>query len=84
MVNPVYRSMSEYQKECIFCKEKILMSKQTGKWLPYNLNNGPHECQQKNGNGNLTNGHNEISLELVIKKLASTGITIDLEKLRNI
>ena len=40
--------------------------------------------QQKNGNTKLTNGHNEISLELVLKKLATAGITIDLEKLRNL
>jgi hypothetical protein len=74
-----------YQKECIYCKTKIQMSKETGKWLPYNLNNTEHDCKkQQNGNEKLTNGHNEISLELVIKKLASIGITLDLEKLRNL
>jgi hypothetical protein len=37
--------------------------------------------QQKNGS---KNGNNDLSLEVVLKKLASIGITIDLEKLRNL
>jgi hypothetical protein len=24
------------------------MSDKEGKWLPYNLNNGPHDCRKKN------------------------------------
>jgi hypothetical protein len=73
-----------YLKECIFCKTKIRMSdKKENKWLPYNLDNTEHDCKKKNGNDKLTNGRNEISLELVIKKLASVGVTINLEKLRN-
>jgi hypothetical protein len=60
------------------------MSDQTGKWLPYGLDGKVHECKsKKNGNGHSPNGNNDISLELVLKKLASIGITIDLEKLRN-
>jgi hypothetical protein len=66
-----------YEKECTFCNNKILMSKQSGQWKPYNLNNGPHECKKKNGN------NNELSLEVVFKKLESIGVTIDLNKLRN-
>ena len=72
-------SDAPYEKECIFCKAKIRMSKETGKWLPYNLNNGPHECQKKE----INNG-NDISLEVVLKKLESIGITLDLARLRNI
>jgi hypothetical protein len=34
---------------------------------------------KQEGNGN----NNDVSLELVLKKLASIGITIDLEKLKN-
>ena len=76
-----------YVKECSFCKEKIRMSEEKGKgWKPYNLDGTDHTCQKKNGNGNerLTNGHNEVSVELFLKKLATVGITIDLEKLKNV
>ena len=37
-----------YEKECIFCKNKITMSKETGKWLPYEKNGNTHDCK-KNG-----------------------------------
>jgi len=37
-----------YFKECTFCKEKIRMSDQSGKWLPYSLDGKVHECM-KNG-----------------------------------
>ena len=63
-----------YEKECIFCKTKIRMSKQSGKWLPYNLNNGQHDCQKKED-------HKTITLDQVRKKLESIGITLDLERL---
>jgi hypothetical protein len=59
------RKMSDapYEKECIFCHNKITMSKETGKWLPYEPNSGKaHDCK-KNGNGK------EITLEMVQKKL---------------
>jgi hypothetical protein len=62
------------------------MSDEKGKWRPFNIeDNTEHDCKNKNGKENqkLTNGHNEISLELVLKKLASIGVTIDLEKLKN-
>jgi hypothetical protein len=72
-----------YVKECIFCKNEIKMSDEKGKWLPFNKDGTSHECQKKNG----SNGHNgtqDLSLEVVLKKLQSIGITIDMEKLRNI
>ena len=82
-----------YEKECLFCKQKIRMSKETGKWLPYNLNNGPHECRKKEKqqaidtikeieqNNNNKQNHKVITWEMVQKKLASIGIVIDVEKL---
>jgi len=42
--------MSEYVKECVFCKDKIRMSDKEGKWLPYNQDGSQHDCK-KNGNG---------------------------------
>lgn len=39
--------MSEYVKECIFCKESIKMSNQNGKWLPYNQDGNQHDCKKE-------------------------------------
>jgi len=64
-----------YEKTCMYCKNKILMSKESGNWLPYNLNNGPHDCRKKEQN------HKEITLEMVQKKLESIGIIINVERL---
>ena len=67
-----------YQKECMYCKTKILMSKESGKWLPYNLNNGSHDCRKKE-----TKTKQEFTLDSVRKKLESIGISLDLDKLMN-
>ena len=73
-----------YKKECKFCKQTILMSKETGEWLPYNLNNGPHDCRN-NGNGKekpiTKQEKEEITLQAVQKKLAEIGIIINVERL---
>jgi hypothetical protein len=69
-------SDAPYEKECMYCKTKILMSKQSGKWLPYNLNNGPHDCRNKETK-------QEFTLDAVRKKLESIGISLDLDKLMN-
>jgi hypothetical protein len=37
----------EYEKECTFCKQKIRMIEKDGKWKPFNLNNGPHDCRDR-------------------------------------
>jgi len=63
-----------YEKECLYCKNKILMSKESGKWLPYNLNNGPHDCRKKETK-------QEITLEMVRRKLESIGIILNVERL---
>lgn len=58
-----------------------------GKWRPYNQDGTEHDCKSKskNGNGNGNgNGNNDISLEVILKKLESIGITIDMNKLRNV
>jgi len=52
------------------------MSDQTSKWLPYNEDGSVHECKAKNGN-------NDISIQVLLKRLKSIGIIIDPEKLRN-
>ena len=55
-----------------------MMSKESGKWLPYNLNNGQHDCKK---NGQEKEKKQEITLEMVQKKLESLGIIINIESL---
>ena len=62
-----------YEKTCLYCQNKIIMSKETGKWLPYNLNNGPHECRKNETNSKPkqeTFDHNNVlELEDILKRL---------------
>jgi hypothetical protein len=51
------------------------MSRESGKWLPYNLNNGPHDCRKKETK------QQQFTLEAVQKKLESIGIIINVERL---
>jgi hypothetical protein len=66
--------MSEYVKECVFCKDKIRMSDKDRKWLPYNQDGSQHDCKKKNGK-------QEITLEAVQSKLESLGIIVNIERL---
>jgi hypothetical protein len=67
--------MSEYVKECIFCKQSIKMSdKEGGKWLPYNQDGSQHDCKNKNGK-------QEYTLEAVVKKLETHGVMINVARL---
>lgn len=65
--------MSEYVKTCTFCKQEIQMSDKEGKWLPYNKDGSTHDCRKKNGN-------DKVTVEALVQKLGSLGISIDLEK----
>jgi hypothetical protein len=53
------------------------MSDEKGKWRPYNEDGTEHDCKSKNGNGMKQ----EITLEMVQKKLESIGIIINVETL---
>lgn len=62
------------------------MSKREGKWLPYNLNNGPHDCRTKtngnsNGKTNEPNQNQKYTLDEVQKRLEAIGIIINVERL---
>jgi hypothetical protein len=77
--------MSEYVKECIFCKAKIRMSdKRENKWRPYNEDGSEHDCKNKNGNKSVPNNGNDLSVEVLLKRLESVGVKLDLSKLRNV
>ena len=39
--------MSGFTKFCIYCNKEIRLSNDTGRWLPYNLDNTAHECKGK-------------------------------------
>ena len=38
--------MSGFTKNCIYCNKEIRLSNDTGRWLPYNLDNTAHECKK--------------------------------------
>ena len=63
-----------------------MSDEKTGKWRPFNQDGSEHDCKKQNEK--LTNGHNgngnDISVEVLLRKLASIGITIDLELVRNV
>ena len=40
--------MSGFNKTCIYCNKEIRLSNDTGRWLPYNLDNTAHECKKSN------------------------------------
>jgi uncharacterized FlaG/YvyC family protein len=40
--------MSGFTKTCIYCNKEIRLSNDTGRWLPYNLDNTAHECKKSN------------------------------------
>ena len=73
-----------YVKKCNSCKKKIHTSDKTSEWLQYNENGSQHDCktkeEEKTNNGN---GNNDISIQVLLKKLESIGISINFEQLRN-
>ena len=91
----VYTMSKQYTKQCDRCDAKIKMSDELGgKWKAFNISdNSVHECKPKvqnesttvvTTNRNVNGNGNDISLELVLRKLESIGITVDLTKLRNV
>jgi len=59
------------------------MSKETGKWLPYELNSGKaHDCKDKDKDKKQQQSPaTEITLAMVQKKLESIGIIINVNRL---
>jgi len=80
---------NDYEKQCMFCNNKILMSKKTGSWLPYELNNGPHKCQKKQEDIAKVNGAMKkieeekqmttLTVAEIVTRLKSIGINIDFD-----
>jgi hypothetical protein len=60
-----------YEKTCTFCKEKIRMALDNeSKWKPFNLNNGPHNCKEKQQDTKKVN--QKVTILDVINKLNET------------
>ena len=76
----------QYSKQCSFCKAQIKMSDESGVWKPYNtIDNKIHECKKQNSSvpTNSNWSGNDISVEVLLKKLESIGVSINLDRLRN-
>ena len=79
--------MSEYVKECIFCKAKIRMSDKEGKWRPYNEDGSEHDCKKKNEDITKVNNtikkiekenqRTSLSVDEIVRRLDAVGIHID-------
>lgn len=67
-----------YVKECIYCKQKIRMSDESGKWLPYNKDNSMHNCRSNNGESNRSYSY---TVDKIVEKLESIGVYVDIDKL---
>ena len=55
----------------ITARKEIQLSDKSGNWLPYNLDNGLHDCRTKK--------QQEVTLQAVQEKLDSIGIVINLD-----
>jgi hypothetical protein len=90
MVYPLHSMNQSYQKECMYCKQQITMSDESGKWLPYNKDGSSHDCRNNNNKDkkeaqkqepSIKEKGKEFTLEEVRKKLESIGIIINIERL---
>ena len=61
--------MSGYTKPCIFCKQEIRLSNDSGKWLPYNLDNTSHECKNTKSSQSQPQLQPQIKITLTIEEL---------------
>jgi hypothetical protein len=86
--------MAGFRKECKYCQKEIKLSNQIGnKWIPYDLDGNPHDCKNREklvpelGPGTETlsqyqeQGPEKYTLEQVVRKLQSLGISVDLKRL---
>ena len=66
------------------CGAKIYLSKKGNRYLPYDVTTEQlHDCPKrpKDKDGWITEQKQEFTVDAVIKKLASIGIIIDLDRL---
>jgi hypothetical protein len=74
-----------YKKICDYCKNEIEMSDKEGKWQPYNLDNGKHDCRDKDRPQKQPEKepatNQQFTLDAVLKKLESVGVKVNLMEL---
>jgi hypothetical protein len=80
--------MAGFRKECKYCQKEIKLSNQIGKWVPYDLDGKNREklvSEPRLGTETLSqyqeHGPEKFTLEEVIRKLHSLGISVDLKRL---
>lgn len=75
-------SEKDYEKECTYCHDKIRMSKETGKWLPYNKDGSAHDCRNEATSNEINVAKQEANklYDDMIKRLQS--VITDLEDLK--
>jgi hypothetical protein len=77
-------SDNPYEKDCMYCRQKITMSKETGKCLPYNSDGSTHDCRNKSEEKFAdTTISSKIDEKAILKTVLARldGIRQDLEKL---
>lgn len=63
------KSMSQYKKSCMYCKNEIQMSDRSGNWLPYDLDGGTvHDCRNQKQTTTSSNNSKNGQVTLVSKK----------------
>ena len=79
MFKDLTKGNSGYSKPCIFCKQEIKMSNDSGNWLPYNLNGTLHECRgSRKGKGK----DKDKTPEMAKAQLQTTTLTLESLDLR--
>jgi hypothetical protein len=85
--------MAGFRKECKYCLKEIKLSDDIGnRWVPYDLDGKPHDCQNRErlvpepGLRTETEIQNQegvkkFTLEEVVRRLQSLGISVDLKML---
>lgn len=89
----------KYQKECMYCKQQITMSDESGKWLPYNKDGSAHDCRTTNGKTKSNNDKQETIIDITgqpgqkeptigqlkiwIDRLEKVGVHIDINEILN-
>jgi hypothetical protein len=73
--------LSGYQKPCIFCKQEIKMSNDSGKWLPYSLDGSLHECRESRKDNNKTVVTDSMAKPYHQQQTSTLKVTITLESL---
>lgn len=71
--------MSGFTKTCIYCNQEIRLSNDSGRWLPYNLDNTAHECKNTKSSQSQTQTQQTQQPQKVVQEHKSTLSLEDLD-----